>query len=464
MPVEGRDLGSRQTQDVGKDRRLGNLSTPKSVQKLQRALHAKAKAEPDFRFYALYDKIYREDILAHAYAQCRSNKGAPGVDGQDFADIEAYGRERWLGELALALREETYQPESIKRVFIPKANGKLRPLGISTLRDRVCMTAAMLVLEPIFEADLPPEQHAYRPGRNAQQAVVEVGEGLFRSHPDVVDADLSDYFGSIPHAELLKSVARRVVDRRVLHLIKQWLECSVEETDGRGRKRRTTVAKDSRCGIPQGSPISPLLANLYMRRFVLAWEKRGLGQRLGSRIVNYADDLVILCKRGKAEEAELRMREIMGQLKLTVNEEKTRICKVPEERFDFLGFTFGRMYSAATGQARLGYRPSKSSIQHMVRKIHALTAEAMGWQETTALVGQLNRMLRGWANYFQVGSVSRAYRALDSYTTMRLRRWLCNKHKVRRRGGTAYPDVYLYETLGLVRMTCLKHNVPWAKA
>ena len=163
---------------------MGNLSTPNSVQKLQMALHAKAKAETGYRFYALYDKISREDILAHAYAQCRSNKGAPGVDDQDFADIEAYGVKRWLGELALALRQESYQPEPIRRVFIPKANGKLRPLGISTLRDRVCMTAAMLVLEPIFEADLPPEQYAYRPGRNAQQAVVEVEELLFRGHPE----------------------------------------------------------------------------------------------------------------------------------------------------------------------------------------------------------------------------------------------------------------------------------------
>ena len=464
MPVEERGLGSKQTQDVGKDRRLGNLATPECVQRLQKALHAKAKAAPGFRFYALYDKIHREDILAHAYAQCRSNKGAPGVDGQDFADIEAYGRERWLGELALALREETYRPELIRRVFIPKANGKRRPLGISTLRDRVCMTAAMLVLEPIFEVDLPPEQYAYRPGRNAQQAVVEVEEVLFRSHPDVVDADLSDYFGSIPHAELLKSVGRRIIDRRVVHLIKQWLECSVEEADRRGRKRRTTVAKDSRCGIPQGSPLSPLLANLYMRRFVLAWEKRGLVRSLGSRIVNYADDLVILCKRGKADDALLRMREIMGQLQLTVNEEKTRICKVPAERFDFLGFTFGRMYSMRTGQARLGYRPSKRSIQHMVRKIHALTAEAMVWQETTVLVSKLNRMLRGWANYFQVGSVSRAYRALDSYTTMRLRRWLRNKYKIRRCGYKDFPDSYLYETLRLVRLSRLGCDVPWTKA
>ena len=269
-----------------------SLLPPVKVGKLQAALHTKAKDQPDYRFYALYDKLYRRDVLGHAFDRCRSNGGAPGVDGQTFADIEAYGVDRWLDELTEELRTETYQPEPVRRVNIPKDGqpGKLRPLGIPCIKDRVAQMAAVLVLGPIFEADLEPEQHAYRPGRDALEAVRRVERLLRTGHTEVVDADLSGYFDTIPHPELMRSVSRRISDGRVLRLIKLWLEAPVEEIDGRGNRRRTTRNKDQGTGTPQGSPISPLLSNIYMRRFVKGWKTGGHDRRLEASIVNYADD------------------------------------------------------------------------------------------------------------------------------------------------------------------------------
>src|SRR5499433_308268 len=273
-----------------------SLTTPPSVQKLQTALHDKAKGSPNFRFYALYDKVYRKDVLTFAYECCKANGGAAGVDGQTFEDIEAYGTERWLDELAQELKSRTYQPLPVRRVYIPKPDGKQRPLGIPTIRDRVVQTAAVLVLESIFEADLPSEQYAYRADRSALDAVQHVHRLLNTGHGQVVDADLSNYFDSIPHAELMKTVARRVADGAMLHLIKMWLEAAVEETEEGGNKRRNTRNRDEGRGTPQGSPIRPVISNLYMRRFVLGWKKFGHEKRWKAQIVNYADDLVICCR------------------------------------------------------------------------------------------------------------------------------------------------------------------------
>ena len=429
-----------------------SLLPPPKVQKLQASLHAKAKGAPAYRFYRLYDKVYRRDILEFAYRRCRSNDGAPGVDGQTFEAIEAYGLERWLDELTTELRERTYRPQPVRRALIPKPDGKQRPLGIGTIRDRVTQMAVVLVLEPIFEADLEPEQYAYRPERSALDAV-EAVHGLLKSgHTEVVDADLSSYFDSIPHAELIRSLSRRISDRHLLGLIKMWLESPVEEIDGRGRHHRTTRNKDEGRGSPQGSPLSPLLANVYMRRFVRGWKSLGHERRLSASIVNYADDFVICC-RGTAAEAMAAMRGMMSRLKLTVNEEKTRVCRVPEGTFDFLGYTFGRFYSPRTGRPYLGVRPSAKKVASLRDEVRELTDCRYLRADVEDRVGRLNRVLRGWSNYFRLGAVSRAYGALNRHSCHRLRRWLCAKHKVKGTGMTRYPDRYLHEVLGLVKLS-----------
>jgi RNA-directed DNA polymerase len=315
-----------------------SLTTLQKVEKLRNALHAKAKESPDFRFYSLYDKVCRKDVLWIAYWRCQENDGSAGVDGQTFKAIKAYGEEQWMDELAEELRKKEYRCSAVRRVWIPKANGKQRPLGIPRIRDRVVQMAAVLTLEPIFEADLQPEQYAYRSGRSAHDAIRQVHSLLSTGHTEIVDADLTGYFDSIPHSELMKSVARRISDKAMLHLIKGWLEAPVEETDERGNTRRTTRNRDEKRGTPQGAPISPLLSNLYMRRFVLGWKTLGHEKRLDAHIVNYADDFVICC-RNTASEAMEYMRAMMEKLRLTVNERKTRLCRVADESVDFLGVT-----------------------------------------------------------------------------------------------------------------------------
>ena len=441
-----------------------SLSDPEKVRRLQTALHAKAKEAPGFRFYSLSDKVWRADVMAVAWQDVRRNRGAAGVDGQSVADIEAYGVDRWLGELTRDLKAGTYRPDAVRQVLIPKKQrGKFRPLGIPCVRDRVAQTAAMLVLSPIFEADLEPEQYAYRPGRSANDAVNRVHRLLNTGHREVVDADLSDYYGQIPHAELLKSIARRVSDGRMLGWIKAWLEMAVEEDDGKGGRRRTNRARRERKGTPQGSPISPLLSNIYMRRFILGWKVLGYARRFKAEVVNYADDFVVL---GKAPPADMlaAVESLMKRLKLAVNAEKTRCCRVPEESFEFLGYRIGRNYRLHGKGSYIGTRPSKASVRSICRKISELTEPRYGAQDQEVVVERLNRLMLGWANYFILGQVQQAYTAIDRHAARRLLQWRRRKHKVKTRIPVRFRHEAMRKEYGLIRLAPRTARLPWAKA
>ncbi len=439
------------------------LGAPETVRRLQKAFHVKAKGDPDFRFYTLSDKVWREDVMESAWQAVRRNGGACGVDGETCQHIEERGVDGWLGELASELRENTYRPQAVRQVLIPKKQpGKFRPLGIPCLRDRVAQTAAMLVLTPIFEADLQPEQYAYRQGRSALDAVRHAHRLVNTGHGEIVDGDLSNYFGEIPHPELIKSIARRVSDGRMLGWIKLWLEMAVVEDDGKGGQRRTNRARRERKGTPQGAPISPLLSNVYMRRFLLGWKLLGLARRFGAEIVNYADDFVI-CGKAPAEAMRAAVERIMGKLRLPLNATKTHCLRTPEEPFEFLGYRIGRNYSPRTGRAYLGTRPSKASVRSICRKISELTRARYGLLAPELVVARLNRAMLGWANYFRLGQVSPAYCAVDAHAIKRLRQWLCRKHKVKSGRYVRYPSERLWDDFGLVRLQLLTASFPWAK-
>lgn len=434
-----------------------SLEPSEKLRSLQAKLYDKAKAEPEYRFYLLYDKIHRPDILAHAYALARRNDGAPGVDGETFDRIESVGLAGWLAGLEEELRTKRYRAQPVRRVLIPKPGGGERHLGIPTIRDRVAQTAAKLVLEPIFEADLEPTAYGYRPDRGAIDAVEAVHKRLREGYTAVVDADLSKYFDSIPHDALMKSVARRISDRHVLHLIKMWLMVPVEETDDRGRKRQTG-GKSNRKGTPQGGVISPILANLYFNRVLKYWRITGCGEAFCAHIVNYADDFVILSRR-KAAEALAWTRRTMARLDLTLNEAKTTLKAARTERFDFLGYSFGPHCNRLNGNRYLGASPSAKSLARVKSKVSDVLSRGnkAPWP---AVRDEVNRLLRGWQGYFSHGSCTTAYRAVDHHVVDRVRAFLVDRHRLDSHGTRRYRYQTVFGELGIHSLQTRAANKP----
>ena len=426
-----------------------SLKTPDKIRDLQIKLYRKAKNEPGFRFYQLYDKVYREDILLHAYVLAKANDGAPGVDGESFENIESRGRGEWLNGLGKDLHDKTYKPQPVRRKMIDKPGGGKRELGIPTIRDRVAQTAAKLVLEPIWEADLEPNAYGYRPRKSAQDAIQKVDELLHAGYTNIVDADLSKYFDTIPHSELLQCVARRIVDGQMLHLIKMWIKVPVEERDENG-KSRLTGGKDKDHGTPQGGVVSPGLAKLYMNRMLKGWRQTRRGEQFLAHIVNYADDFVIL-SRGKAKEALGWTREVLERLDLSLNEKKTSIRNARQERFDFLGYTFGPHINPRDGGEYIGYSPSNKSVGRIKQKVGELLERrnVAPWEEVCQ---KLNQKLRGWRQYFNCGSKGRAYKAVDEYVYDRVRNFLRRRHKVSSQGTRQFPAERVYGSLGVFRL------------
>jgi RNA-directed DNA polymerase len=419
------------------------IETPQKVRKLQIALYRKAKADPKWRFWSLYGEVCRRDLLEHALQLVVRNGGAPGVDGQTISSIKATPQswQSWLEGLQRELRAKTYRPSPVRRVYLPKSNGGQRPLGIPTVRDRVVQMAVYLVLMPIFEADFHPHSFGFRPKRNAHQALDTIVEALRNGRMEVLDADLSKYFDTIPHRQLLRAVARRVSDGAVLRLIKQWLRAPVVEEDKGGRKRTLP----NRQGTPQGGVISPLLANLYLNPLDWAVNERCAGKPV---LVRYADDFVILSKPGQGHDLHERLNRWLQAKGLTLNETKTRIVNFREETFHFLGFTL----SWRRGRSGRNYphvEPAVKSQQHLRDTLREELSHWTLWRGVQPTMECVNRILRGWAGYYHYRNSSRVFGKTKHWVATRTKRWLWRKHACARALWEDYPDETLYNFYGL---------------
>jgi RNA-directed DNA polymerase len=404
-------------------------SLPEKVALLRQKLGQKAKEEPKFRFYALYDRIHRKDVLYAGWKQVKSNRGSAGIDGVTIQEME-HRIEAEVESLCEELRLKKYKPQAVKRVWIPKANGKLRPLGIPTVRDRIVQTAAMLVLEPIFEADFKDCSYGFRPERSAHGALEEIRKHLKSGYQAVYDADLKGYFDSIPHEKLMACLRMRITDGSVLKLIRMWLQTPVvEEPSGRGggggdRTGRKPQWSRSKKGTPQGGVISPLLANIYLHWFDEAFHRReGPAQWANAKLVRYADDFVVLARYQSSKLIYFIESKLEGWLGLEINREKTRVVKLNEEgeSLDFLGFTFRYDRDLKGRKIRyLNVTPSKKSILKEKETIRKMTGKEMCFKPIPVLIGEINRNLTGWSNYFNFGYPRKAFRAMNWYVRERM--------------------------------------------